>query len=458
MIWLSVQDSHFVLFIRLFNIHPSKFAERNKYMIFDRVTIYVKAGNGGNGCVSFRREKYVSHGGPDGGDGGRGGDIIFRVDEGKNTLLDFKYRRKFIASNGEDGKNSRFHGKNAENLIIPLPPGTLIKDPKTGKIIKDMSDSDVASSGSFTLLKGGKGGFGNTHFATPTRQTPNFAKAGIKGQEMEIALELKMLADVGLVGMPSAGKSTILSVLSSAKPKIADYHFTTLSPILGVVEAKAGGYVLADIPGLIEGAHEGLGLGHEFLRHIDRCRILVNVVDASGSEGRDPLDDIATINNELFQYNPELLKRPMIIAANKIDMMSDENKKRLQKYADEKNLEIFFMCAGIGEGVRELSEAIAARLKTLPPLKVFEPELDISDIKDELQDDEITITVSNGVFDVKAERLVNVVNSINFSDRESTAYFQKVLRRAGIFDALEKKGIKEGDTVNIYGAEFEYYK
>ena len=321
-----------------------------------------------------------------------------------------------------------------------------------------MSDSDVASSGSFTLLKGGKGGFGNTHFATPTRQTPNFAKAGIKGQEMEIALELKMLADVGLVGMPSAGKSTILSVLSSAKPKIADYHFTTLSPILGVVEAKAGGYVLADIPGLIEGAHEGLGLGHEFLRHIDRCRILVNVVDASGSEGRDPLDDIATINNELFQYNPELLKRPMIIAANKIDMMSDENKKRLQKYADEKNLEIFFMCAGIGEGVRELSEAIAARLKTLPPLKVFEPELDISDIKDELQDDEITITVSNGVFDVKAERLVNVVNSINFSDRESTAYFQKVLRRAGIFDALEKKGIKEGDTVNIYGAEFEYYK
>lgn len=427
-------------------------------MIFDRVTIYIKAGDGGNGAVSFHREKYVSHGGPDGGDGGRGGDIIFTIDEGKNTLLDFKYRRKFIAQNGENGKTNKFHGKNAENLEIPLPPGTLIKDPETGKIIKDMSDSDVVETGRYVMLKGGKGGFGNTHFATPTRQTPNFAKAGIKGKDMEIALELKMLADVGLVGMPSAGKSTILSMLSSAKPKIADYHFTTLSPILGVVDAKAGGFVLADIPGLIEGAHEGLGLGHEFLRHIDRCRILVNVVDASGFEGRDPLDDIATIERELEMYNPELMTRPRIIAANKIDMMSDETKEKLENYAKENGLPIFFMCAGIGEGVRELAEEIAVMLKDLPPLKVYEPEFDINEITEAIPSDEIIITRDGNVFEVEAERIINVVNSINFTDRESFSYFQKVLRNCGIFEALEEKGIEEGDIVSIYGAEFEYYR
>lgn len=427
-------------------------------MIFDRVTIYIKAGDGGNGAVSFHREKYVSHGGPDGGDGGKGGDIIFTIDEGKNTLLDFKYRRKFIAQNGEAGKTNKFHGKNAENLEIPLPPGTLIKDPESGKIIKDMSDSDVVETGRYVMLKGGKGGFGNTHFATPTRQTPNFAKAGIKGKDMEIALELKMLADVGLVGMPSAGKSTILSMLSSAKPKIADYHFTTLSPILGVVDAKAGGFVLADIPGLIEGAHEGLGLGHEFLRHIDRCRILVNVVDASGFEGRDPLDDIATIEKELEMYNPELLSRPRIIAANKIDMMSDETKEKLEAYAKENGLPIFFMCAGIGEGVRELAEEISVRLKDLPPLKIYEPEFDINEITDTIASDEIIITRDGDVFEVECERIINVVNSINFTDRESFAYFQKVLRNCGIFEALEEKGIEEGNIVSIYGAEFEYYK
>ncbi len=427
-------------------------------MIFDKVTIYIKAGNGGNGCVSFRREKYVSHGGPDGGDGGRGGNIVFTIDEGKNTLLDFKYRRKFAAQNGADGGNSRFHGKNAEDLFIPLPPGTIIKDPDSGKIIKDMSDPDVVSSGQFVILKGGKGGFGNTHFATPTRQTPNFAKAGIKGREMNVSLELKMLADVGLVGLPSAGKSTILSMLSSAKPKIADYHFTTLSPILGVVDAKAGGFVLADIPGLIEGAHEGLGLGHEFLRHIDRCRILVNVVDASGFEGRDPLDDIETIRNELEMYNPELLTRPMIIAANKIDMMSDETKKKLENYAQEMGLPIFFMCAGIGEGVRELAEKISLMLKDLPPLKIYESEMELGSVDDEIPSEEINISVENGVYFVESERLINVVNSINFGDRESLAYFQKVLKNSGVFDALEEKGINEGDIVNIYGAEFEYYR
>ncbi len=428
-------------------------------MIFDRVTIYIKAGDGGNGCVSFHREKYVSHGGPDGGDGGKGGDIIFTIDEGKNTLLDFKYRRKFIAPNGGAGKNGKCHGKTAEDLFIPLPPGTLIKDPETGKIIKDMSDADVVESGRFVMLKGGKGGFGNVHFATPTRQAPNFAKSGIKGKEMEIALELKMLADVGLVGMPSAGKSTILSMLSSAKPKIADYHFTTLSPILGVVDAKAGGFVLADIPGLIEGAHDGLGLGHEFLRHIDRCRILVNVVDASGMEGRDPIDDIKTIEKELEMYNPELMSRPRVIAANKIDMMSDEVKEKLTKYAEDNGLEIFFMCAGIGEGVRELAEYIAVKLKDLPPLKVYESELDLAElVSDDIPSEEIEISIKDGTYFVESERLVNVVNSINFTDRESFAYFHKVLRNAGVFAALEEAGINEGDLVNIYGAEFEYYK
>lgn len=427
-------------------------------MIFDRVTIYVKAGNGGNGCVSFRREKYVSHGGPDGGDGGRGGDVIFTIDEGKNTLLDFKYRRKFVAPNGGDGGNSKFHGKNAEDLYIPLPPGTILKDPESGRIIKDMSDADVKETGKYIFLRGGKGGFGNTHFATPTRQAPNFAKAGLKGKEMNIALELKMLADVGLVGLPSAGKSTILSMVSSAKPKIADYHFTTLSPILGVVDAKAGGFVLADIPGLIEGAHEGLGLGHEFLRHIDRCRILVNVVDASGQEGRDPLEDIETIRRELELYNPELLSRPMFLAANKIDMMSDETKERLTAYAKENDLPLFFMCAGIGEGVRELIEAVSAKLRELPPLKVYEAEMDINDIEDALPSEEIIVRNNNGVYEVEAERIINVINSINFTDRESFAYFQKILRRSGIIAALEEKGIKEGDIVSLYGVEFEYYR
>ncbi len=427
-------------------------------MIFDKVKILVKAGNGGNGCVSFRREKYVSHGGPDGGDGGRGGDVIFTIDEGKNTLLDFKYRRKFIAGNGGDGASRKFHGKDADDLYIPLPPGTIIKDAESGKIIKDMSDEDVVEKGEFLFLKGGKGGFGNTHFATPTRQTPNFAKSGIKGKEIEISLELKMLADAGLVGMPSAGKSTILSMLSSAKPKIADYHFTTLSPILGVVDAKAGGFVLADIPGLIEGAHEGLGLGHEFLRHIDRCRLLVNVVDASGMEGRDPIDDIETINNELMMYNSELAARPRIIAANKIDMMNDETKERLTAYAKEHGHKIFFMCAGIGEGVRELAEEIAVQLRELPPLKIFDSEININDVSEALPSDEIVIRNVNGVYEVEAERIINVVNSINFNDRESFAYFEKVLRKAGIFDALEAHGINEGDIVSIYGAEFEYYK
>ncbi len=427
-------------------------------MFFDKVKIYVKAGDGGNGSVSFHREKYISHGGPDGGDGGKGGDIIFVIDEGQNTLLNFKYRRKFVAPNGQAGMASKCHGKNAENLEIPVPPGTVIKDGNTGKIIKDMSDADVTETGRFVLLKGGNGGFGNSHFATPTRQTPNFAKSGIKGKELEVELELKMLADAGLVGMPSAGKSTIISMISAAKPKIADYHFTTLAPVLGVVDAKAGSYVLADIPGLIEGASDGEGLGHQFLRHIERCRLIVNVVDASGIEGRDPLDDLRVINEELEKYSPKLASRPRILAANKMDMADEETKARLQAYADEKGIPVVYMCAAIGEGTDGLKEIIARELVNLPPLTVYEPEMSLEEEPTVCEEDEIKVTNVNGVYHVKAERLVNVINSINFGDHESMAYFQKVLRNSGVIAALEAKGIKDGDTVNLYDVEFDYYR
>ena len=428
-------------------------------MFIDKVKIYVKSGNGGNGCVSFRREKYVSHGGPDGGDGGKGGSIVFVIDEGENTLMKFKYRRKFIAANGEDGRAAKFHGKNAEDLLIPVPRGTVIKDAESGRIIKDMSDSDVDENGGYVLLAGGKGGFGNTHFATPTRQAPNFAKSGIKGRELEVELELKMLADAGLVGMPSAGKSTILSVLSSAKPKIADYHFTTLAPMLGVVSAKGGNFVLADLPGLIEGASEGLGLGHEFLRHIDRCRLLVHVVDASGCEGRDPIEDVEKISEELVRYSPELAERPRILVGNKLDMTEEATKERLAEYAKAHGWDIIFICAAIAEGTDELSEMIAEKLAELPPLRVYESEvIPDEELFGDEGSEEITVTRENDTFYVEAPRIINVINSINFTDRESVAYFQKILRKSGVIDALEEKGIQEGQTVSIYGAEFEYYR
>lgn len=428
-------------------------------MFIDKVKIYVKSGNGGNGAVSFRREKYVSHGGPDGGDGGHGGNIIFVIDEGINTLLNFKYRRKFVAENGSDGSGAKFHGKNGEDLEIMVPPGTVLKDPETEKIIKDMSDEDVVESGRYIFLKGGKGGFGNTHFSTPTRQTPNFAKSGIKGKEREVVLELKMLADAGLVGMPSAGKSTILSVVSAAKPKIADYHFTTLAPMLGVVNAKAGQFVLADLPGLIEGAHNGDGLGHQFLRHVDRCRLIINVVDASGFEGRDPVEDIEKINEELRLYSPELASRPRIIAANKIDMMSDETEVKLREFAKKQGCEIVFMAAGIAHGTDELCELIAKKLRDLPPIKVYSPEFIPEEESVDIDANcEITITRENDTFFVECPRIIKVLDSINFNDRESFAYFQKVLRSSGIIDALEEKGIVDGQTVNLYDVEFDYYK
>ncbi|MBE6689503.1 MAG: GTPase ObgE [Ruminococcaceae bacterium] len=422
-------------------------------MFIDKVKIYIKAGDGGNGCVAFHREKYISHGGPDGGDGGKGGNIIFEVDTGENTLLPFRYRRKFVASNGEDGKPNKFHGKTADDLIIKLPPGTLVKDPESGKIIFDM-----AQDGRFVAAKGGNGGWGNRHFATPTRQIPRFAKSGLKGEEREVLLELKMLADVGLVGFPNVGKSTILSLVSSARPKIANYHFTTLSPMLGVVSTgeEGKGFVMADIPGLIEGAAEGAGLGHEFLRHIDRCRLLVHVLDMSGSEGRDPIDDLDKINSELINYSEALIDRPQIIAANKCDIGVDEDlKKELVEYCEKMDYPVVFISAATGEGINELIHLVAEKLSELPPIKVYEPEYE-PEIKS--VDDKIEIRFENGVYYVESERLFNVVNSINYDDRESLSYFQKVLRNAGVIKMLEEAGAGDGDTVNIYDFEFEFVK
>lgn len=422
-------------------------------MFIDKVKIYIKAGDGGNGCVSFHREKYVSHGGPDGGDGGKGGNIIFEVDTGENTLLPFRYRRKFVASNGGDGMPGKFHGKTADDLIIKLPPGTLVKDPESGKIIFDMAQDER-----FVAAKGGNGGWGNRHFATPTRQIPRFAKSGLKGEEKEVLLELKMLADVGLVGFPNVGKSTILSLVSSARPKIANYHFTTLSPMLGVVSAQdeGRGFVMADIPGLIEGASDGAGLGHEFLRHIDRCRLLIHVLDMSGSEGRNPIDDLDKINSELINYSEALIDRPQIIAANKCDIGVDEElKKELVEYCESMDYPVVFISAATGEGINELIHLTTRKLADLPPVKVYEPEY-VPEIK--TVDDKIEIRKEDGIYYVESERLFNVVNSVNYDDRESLSYFQKVLRNAGVIKMLEEAGADDGDTVNIYDFEFEFVK
>jgi len=426
-------------------------------MFVDNVKIYLKAGDGGNGCVSFHREKYVSHGGPDGGDGGNGGNIILRIDEGANTLLDYKYRHKFIAQNGGDGKASKFHGKNGEDLILPVPPGTIVKDAETGQIICDMSDCEP-----FRICKGGKGGWGNQHFATPTRQIPRFAKSGIKGEEKEVIFELKMLADVGLIGFPNVGKSSILSIISSAKPKIANYHFTTLSPNLGVVKTGEGtGFVAADIPGLIEGAADGLGLGHEFLRHVDRCRLMLHVVDVSGSEMRDPVEDIKKINSELEKYSPELAERPQIIVANKFDILDDEQKDgeyldKFEEYIDEMGFELIYVSAATRYNIEELVSMTSERLKLLPPIKKYETEYIPEDDIEKRNNYDITIRNENGVYIVEGEWLLRLMGNINFSDRESLMYFQRMLKSKGVIDALVEKGVVDGDTVSIYDFEFDF--
>ncbi|MBR5818332.1 MAG: GTPase ObgE, partial [Clostridia bacterium] len=404
-------------------------------MFIDKVEIYIKAGRGGDGAVAFHREKYVAEGGPSGGDGGNGGSIFFRVNPGETTLLPFRYRRKFIAQSGENGKGEKFRGKTAEDLYIDVPQGTLIRDAESGKIIYDMG-----SDGTFLAAKGGRGGWGNTHFATPTRQIPRFAKSGTEGEEKRIVLELKMLADVGLVGFPNVGKSTLLSVVSAARPKIANYHFTTLSPMLGVVKHGERSFVMADIPGLIEGASDGAGLGHEFLRHIDRCRLILHVVDAASTEGRDPVDDIKLINSELSRYSEELSRRPQIIVANKCDAgLIDEVKEELESFAESEGVKIFYISAATHEGLTPLLNEVAERLASLPPqtryeAEYVEPEKTHSDYS-------FTLTREKGVWCVEAEWLDSLISNINFDDRESLAYFHKVLSHAKFFEKLEEMGV-----------------
>ncbi len=421
-------------------------------MFVDNVKVYLKAGDGGNGCVAFHREKYISHGGPDGGDGGKGGNVIITIDEGTNTLLNYRYRHKFIAENGEDGKNSKCHGKNAKNLILPVPPGTVIKDAETGLVIHDMSDGE-----DFVICKGGKGGWGNVHFATPTRQIPRFAKNGLKGEEAEVIFELKMIADVGLVGFPNVGKSSILSMISTAKPKIANYHFTTLTPNLGVVKTGEGrGFVAADIPGLIEGASGGAGLGLEFLRHVDRCRLILHVVDISHVDGRDPLEDIKTINSELEKYSAELASRPQIVVANKYDALDEgEDLTAFENYVSENGWQLIYASAATGYHIDEVVKETSKLLDTLPPVKVYESEY-VKEKDKPADDHEITIRNVNGVYVVEGEWLYNLMGSINFDDRESLMYFERVLKNSGVFDKLTEKGVKDGDTVSIYDFEFDY--
>ncbi len=423
-------------------------------MFVDNVKIYIKAGDGGNGAVSFRREKYVSHGGPDGGDGGNGGNIVFRIDEGCNTLLAFRYKRKFIAGNGGNGSGAKFHGATADDLTILVPAGTLIRDASTGKIIKDMSDKEP-----FICCRGGRGGWGNRHFATPTRQVPMFAKSGTKGEEREVILELKMIADVGMIGFPNVGKSSLLSRISAARPKIANYHFTTLSPMLGVVNCgdEGSGFVVADIPGLIEGAADGAGLGHAFLRHVERCRLLLHVVDASGSEGRDPVEDIIKINAELAKYSSELAKRPQILVANKCDMLasSDTDLTALESYADNHDLDLIYVSAATGENLDGLVHAVGERLKLLPPITVYESEW-AEPAPTALSARETTVRRENNTFYVEGEWLINLMGQVNFDDYESLNFFQKALINGGVIRLLEEKGCTDGDTVNIYDFEFEF--
>lgn len=422
-------------------------------MFVDVAKIKIKAGDGGNGAVSFHREKYVASGGPDGGDGGKGGDVVFKVDDNLSTLADFRYKRKYKAPAGQPGSGGRRNGKKGEDLVIYVPRGTVIREVNSGKVMADMSDDD-----SFIAAKGGRGGWGNPHFATPTRQTPRFAKNGTPGEEWEVSLELKLLADVGLLGFPNVGKSTFISVVSQAKPIIADYHFTTLTPVLGVVSLGEGNsFVMADIPGLIEGASEGIGLGHEFLKHVERCRLLVHIIDAAGSEGRDPIEDFEKINEELVKFNPELAEREQIVVGNKIDLASDEQLEKLENYFKEKGYQYFTMCAPIVEGTQEVINAVAAKLAQLPPIKRYEKEEIPTEFFEKNNNGKYTITVEDGIYFVEAEWLLKILQRTDLEDYESLQYFQRVLHSSGIIDALIERGIEEGDTVSIYDLEFDYF-
>ena len=421
----------------------------------DKARISVRAGNGGNGSVSFHREKYVAAGGPDGGDGGRGGSIILQVDDNMSTLMDFRYKRKYVAGNGADGQGARKTGKDGTDLVIKVPRGTLVRDAETGEIMQDMSGSEP-----YVLCKGGRGGWGNSHFATPTRQVPRFAKAGLPGEAHDVILELKLLADVGLVGFPNVGKSTLLSVVSKAQPKIANYHFTTLFPNLGVVWVEDGvSFVMADIPGIIEGASEGAGLGHDFLRHVDRCRLLVHVVDVSGSEGRDPVADFDAICAELKNYSVDLSNRPMIVAANKCDLLppDSDNLRRLEQRCKEAGCPLYRISAATTQGTRQLMQVIAQRLRTLPPVTIYEPEYVAPPV--EAGDPKaLEIDHLGSTWVVSGAWLERLVADINFDDYESRNYFDQQLRKCGLFDRLEEMGIADGDVVSIYDFEFEYQR
>lgn len=422
-------------------------------MFVDIAKIKIKGGDGGAGAVAFHREKYVAAGGPDGGDGGKGGDVVFVVDDNLATLADFRYKRKYSAPNGEGGKGGRCNGKKGQDLEIKVPRGTIIREANSKAVMADMSKTER-----FVAAKGGKGGWGNMHFATSTRQVPRFAKPGVPGEEWEVSLELKLLADVGLVGYPSVGKSSLISVVSQAKPKIGDYHFTTLVPNLGVVSMGEGNsFVLADIPGLIEGASEGVGLGHQFLRHVERCRMLIHIVDVSGSEGRNPIDDFEKINEELKKFNPDLAERPMIVAGNKIDMAEPEQIEEFKKYVNDKGYEYYSICAPIMEGTKELMNVTWNMLKELPPIKEYEVEkIPLESLIPE-DDNSFKITQEDeGYYLVEAKWFPRVLKGIDVTDYEALQYMQRVLEKSGVFDALREKGIQEGDIVSLYDIEFEY--
>lgn len=422
-------------------------------MFVDIAKIKIKGGDGGAGAVAFHREKYVAAGGPDGGDGGKGGDVVFVVDDNLATLADFRYKRKYSAPNGEGGKGGRCNGKKGQDLEIKVPRGTIIREANSKAVMADMSKTER-----FVAAKGGKGGWGNMHFATSTRQVPRFAKPGVPGEEWEVSLELKLLADVGLVGYPSVGKSSLISVVSQAKPKIGDYHFTTLVPNLGVVSMGEGNsFVLADIPGLIEGASEGVGLGHQFLRHVERCRMLIHIVDVSGSEGRNPIDDFEKINEELKKFNPDLAERPMIVAGNKIDMAEPEQIEEFKKYVNDKGYDYYSICAPIMEGTKELMNVTWNMLKELPPIKEYEvEEIPLEALIPE-DDNSFKITQEDeGYYLVEAKWFPRVLKGIDVTDYEALQYMQRVLEKSGVFDALREKGIQEGDIVSLYNIEFEY--
>ena len=424
-------------------------------MFVDKVRITVCGGRGGDGAVAFHREKYVAAGGPDGGDGGHGGSVILRVNDNLSTLLDFRYKRKYAAQAGAGGQGRKMNGKRGEPLIIQVPRGTVVRDAESNAIIVDMSTGE-----DFVIAKGGRGGWGNAHFATPTRQVPRFAKQGTPGQERDVILELKLLADVGLVGFPNVGKSTLLSVTSNARPKIANYHFTTLYPNLGVIYVEEGvSFVMADIPGIIEGAAEGAGLGHDFLRHIDRCRLLVHVVDVSGSEARDPVEDFDAICEELQNYSVDLSNRPMIVAANKTDLMMPEsdNLERLRAHVEAKGYELYEISAGTTQGTRRLMQVVAEKLRTLPPVTIYEPEY-VAPAVESGDYGEFTIEHEGNVWVVSGMWIERMVGNINFDDYESRNYFDQLLRKSGLFKQLEEMGIQDGDVVSIDDLEFEYQR